>query len=79
MHKNTFENVVFTLTIALRYFFEDASENKKFTPLKIKNIVVKDPRKLSTKTFLRSSQEWIDSGFKLSSHVRGAGSRTIGK
>ena len=39
----------------------------------------RDPWKLSMKTFLRSSHECMDSCVRLSSHVRGAGSRAIGK
>ena len=38
-----------------------------------------DPWKLSTDSFFKSSPEWIESHFKLSSHVRGADSRAIGK
>ena len=36
MHKNASENVVFIVTIG------NASENKKCTPLKMKNVVVKE-------------------------------------
>ena len=35
--------------------------------------------KLSMKIFFKSSHEWIESCLKLSSHVRGADSRAIGK
>jgi hypothetical protein len=38
-----------------------------------------DPRKLSMKARLRSSQESMEFGLKLSSQVRGADSKAIGK